>query len=939
MMVRNDRGGGLLAVSQNIRSLNTGFPKLCHYLRNTNHKPDLILVQETWAAKRKYNLTDYCEPIFHCRKGNGGGIGAWFSPRLRCRWLNDLDIFIEGEFESMVLQVSTDSSNLGVINVYKPPKSNINETVKHLQKLIDRVQHIGLEPILTGDFNINLLKNSNQSRTLIDWATDNGLKQSVSEATRIHGKSSTLIDCVFARPELLSAKVHDNGISDHLTVNIILSQTLPTFKEKESKLRFDKHRIESISKELKSIFWPKFFEGLNANRSALKLERELKGKIIKHCKVPVPPKKKIKLRSSTLALKSKLKKLRKLIKNTTESDLKMHLTTEYTNVNALYKERLKAEITLYQTEKLNAKNPRKLWEGINEITGRGKAAEGKATNLSSNDFLKYFSTIARNVSDTIQTTKESPLKYCPTVKCNWSRKAKLEKQNRDEIYKILKYLKPKKSMGHDEISSWLIKHLKHELTDPITIVINKMIHESKFPETWKLAKIKPLHKKGETDIAGNYRPISLLPCLSKVAEKVIAKQLYDHMEMNNLLPECQYGFRRRKSTTHAINNIIYEIERIKNEKRKPAIILMDFSKAFDVINHKILYKKMEKMGVDESLIKLLKSYLTDRRMYVDWGTSTSRITRCDNIGCPQGSVLGPLLYLIYTSSLKNLLKNVPYVLYADDTAIITDITTNPIKILEKTMNTATNHFNALRLKLNVEKTEILTCENQTMNLNIQGKTISTKTRGWGSRYLGVQINADLNWNAHVDNVITKARMGVHALSSLRNVPVTDQVLKVKTEIYNALVLSHLMYGNGSWNANLSKTQLQRLMRIQKSAIRMVHSKRKFDHTDPLFIKSNTLKIEDLISKGIIGEYISIKTDPSNYIRTFFSINDGRTRQKGTIKALKKGKTLAAQVKTLNGELDLINSEIVKSTKLKHYTASKIAKYTEFCEKVACRCKR
>ena len=217
-----------------------------------------------------------------------------------------------------------------------------------------------------------------------------------------------------------------------------------------------------------------------------------------------------------------------------------------------------------------------------------------------------------------------------------------------------------------------------------------------------------MFKKGDKQEVGNYRPISLLPALSKIAEKFIAKQIYDYHETKNLFPQTQFGFRRGKSTAQAITNLVYELEHRNKKQEKYALIMIDFSKAFDLIDHKILTDKLRKLGFQENAILLIKSYLSHRKQFVYCNDKNSSTITLSSTGAPQGSVIGPLLYLIYTIDIKELLKTHFHIMFADDTGLIIRLTKSQnTDYICDTLKMLLKHFTLNKLKMNIGKTVLL----------------------------------------------------------------------------------------------------------------------------------------------------------------------------------------------------------------------------------------
>ena len=226
----------------------------------------------------------------------------------------------------------------------------------------------------------------------------------------------------------------------------------------------------------------------------------------------------------------------------------------------------------------------------------------------------------------------------------------------------------KSSSGYDGLSNKIIKTIKNEISKPLTLIINQMITSGIFPDYLKIAKIIPLYKKGDINSITNYRPISLLPTLSKIFERVIFIQLYTYFDDNNLLSEQQYGFRANHSAELAAVKLVDYIKYSIDRKCTPVNIYIDLSKAFDTLNFDILLYKLQYYGIRDIALKLLKSFISNRKQYVKYNVNESGFKEIKT-GVPQGSILGPLLFCIYINDLATINNNFKFIMYADDTTI------------------------------------------------------------------------------------------------------------------------------------------------------------------------------------------------------------------------------------------------------------------------------
>ncbi len=249
---------------------------------------------------------------------------------------------------------------------------------------------------------------------------------------------------------------------------------------------------------------------------------------------------------------------------------------------------------------------------------------------------------------------------------------KFQSIDENTINKIIDNIAPKTSFGFDEISAKLLKNIKVTLLKPLTLIINQMLHTGIFPDKLKIAKINPIFKKGDETLFTNYRPISLLPTISKVFEKVLFQQVYDYFQEKKLLYSSQYGFRTGHSIEHAAIELIDRIIIKMDKMDTPVGIFIDLSKAFDTLDHDILLQKLKYYGFDDIALKLMESYLKGRQQYVQMDDIESKFCQV-NTGVPQGSVLGPLLFIIYMNDIANASNIFDFILYADDTSLNTTL--------------------------------------------------------------------------------------------------------------------------------------------------------------------------------------------------------------------------------------------------------------------------
>uniref|UniRef100_A0A1B6M2N5 Reverse transcriptase domain-containing protein n=1 Tax=Graphocephala atropunctata TaxID=36148 RepID=A0A1B6M2N5_9HEMI len=438
-----------------------------------------------------------------------------------------------------------------------------------------------------------------------------------------------------------------------------------------------------------------------------------------------------------------------------------------------------------------------------------------------------------------------------------------------QLDKIITSFKNKYSSGWDDIPMPIIKLARLYCLKPLVHVINSSLITGIFPEKLKISKLRPIFKSGEPQDFSNYRPLSILPSFSKIYEKVMSLQLSNFLEEHRVLDEEQYGFREGKSVVEAGIDFIESIIESVDSGEKVIGIFMDLTKAFDSVSHRLLLDMLSILGVKSRSFKWFESYLTNRKQYVevchlnDFNQFINSVSSTNIVkhGVPQGSILGPLLFLIYLTGLPSIINQPSKMcLYADDISI--KIPNKCIRQLEISsfinLSKIVQNLHNLNLLPNSSKTKYLSFyasnKNTLSSTNIcMGESILEEVETM--KFLGLNIDSRLNWNTHVNQICKKISSGLYALRTMSSFS-NQETLK---KIYYAFIESHISFGLCLYGCT-SAENLNNILLLQKRAIRIMLKLRWQDSVKEHF---RGLRIMTVHSLYIYQLIVHIKTNYNN----------------------------------------------------------------------------
>ena len=866
--LRNTKG--LSIIHFNVRSLNANFRKLDQHLSQLDFQFDIIAVTETWFSQNTvtnvFNMKGY--ELFYVSRnsGKGGGVALYINSSLKCKKVENKSVCSEENFECVTVELSMEGARNVIIScIYRKPGAPLERFTEALEELYSDIKKNKVLYIC-GDFNVDLLKQDTHSPTKLffDTMLGLGLFPLINKPSRITSQTATLIDNIFTnemKHEYISGLVI-NDISDHLPVFALYHYSIK--KQKNISVRHyrkvDTESIQKLIDELDKEKWNEVYSQTNVNLSYEYFLRKFELLLEKYCPMSVTSSKNQNNMKPwlTKALINACKKKNTMYRKFVESKLQADEVKYKVYKNKLTKI-LKAAERHYYSEQLNMhkNNMKATWKILNEVI-RGTTSlskfpdsffENNVEISNKKDIANRFNNFFVNVGPDLAARIEKPADvhirdYLPDSNANTMF---LSPVSENEMINLVGTFGHKSSLDCHGITMSIIKKLIVPIAKPLTHICNMSFNDGIFPDLMKIAKVVPLFKSGKDNIFTNYRPVSLLPQFSKILEKLFNKRLDTFLNRHDILSENQYGFRENRSTSLALMELVEDLTRSLDQRRHTIGVFIDLKKAFDTIDHKILLDKLHHYGLRGNANNWIRSYLENRKQYVKFENFESdyMAVRC---GVPQGSILGPKLFIIYINDMCQVSKCLKFILFADDTNIFCsgDDLKSLSKMVTSELNNLKNWFDVNRLSLNITKTNFMIFSNSINTIDLKVEICNTSIdRVSVTKFLGVLIDDKLTWKKQIDHVNSKVSKSMFLLNRAKHVLNYDAMLT----LYNCIVLPYLTYCCELWG-NTYKSRLQNTIILQKKIIRIVHGAKYRDHTNVLFYNSKLLKLTDQIALNV-----------------------------------------------------------------------------------------
>ena len=707
-----------------------------------------------------------------------------------------------------------------LIGIVYQPSSKQNEKLEWLNKfesLVSQAVIVHHGPIIiTGDFNIDLLVPSTASEAYQNILVTLNLKQLITQPTR---NSRTLIDHVVSNVDtklIASDVVLCDEISDHDSPFCILKINKPRYEPRHKYIRDERtlvlaDYINDFQQLPLNIVYA--FDNTSDKVNAL-------NKLITECIDRHAPVRKIKLtRPSSPWMKDldvrDLQRQKYELRQNLKDNRNNEQLDQLRNVRNNLKSTIRGAKKKFLKNLLANKSQAETWKVINKLLHPRQ----KRMDVDPDEINKFFNSTAirttgRNAGDLsksfIEELPENPDSF------------HLRPATYDEVSKAIQKLRSDCSTGHDNIPSKFIKPVSQYLTSPLTDIINSCIQSLTFPEEWKISRICPVPKVTDPQSLIDYRPISILPILSKVLERIILQQLAEHIEEKSIYLESQSGFRKSHSTITVLLKLKDDIKLAMSRSEVTLSVFADFSKAFDTVDYRILIKQLSNLGFSRKVLHLIRDYLSERKQYAQIDDKSS--SKLDvQFGVPQGSILGPILFNLYVTTINT---NGPstYLLYADDTTLLRH---TKIQELQSAIESVQNEIDNINLWseqnnlcLNAKKTKMAIFSTRQLAQRHSLADLVTVIKSAGQdieqvknfKVLGVRFNEHLDWTEHVNHTLKSCFSTLRNLKRFKNTASWQQ----RKMLMESLVLSKLTYGIALLS-DATKAQIERLQKVQNAA--------------------------------------------------------------------------------------------------------------------------
>ena len=821
----------------NVQSLVSHFSELSAFISAGNF--DIVALTETWLKPsindHLINIPGYYL-IRNDRNHKGsGGVATYVKNSLKATVLFS-PVSDDFNSEQLWLNIKLKNRSLILAVVYRPPSVPVSSLEYIDSNLFDLASDVD-DVIVLGDFNVNLLKPAIPGgRKIRELCDIHDLEQLVDRPTYICNNAESILDLVMVRQRhkvKYIDQVIQPGISHHNFIFLVYDEFVPKHTANYVTTRnWKRLDLNAFNEDAVKAPWHLIYNEANINNMVATFNNVINHLLDVHVPLVTFKAKKSPspwLNDDIISIMKKRDRAKSIFNQT---KLTMHWEKYKILRNKVKKAVRNAKVKTFDDCINNEKSTRMFWSHLKKLQIHGSSNGSNVTDVHPDEINQHFINNQSSVSfDAERLNKQ--ISHFLSIKPN--NNFGLATVTQKEIFDIISGISTN-ALGSDGINKKVIKLFLPFILPVITHIVNYSITSSTFPDAWKLAIIKPILKNGRSTNVTNLRPISILPCLSKILERVVANQFKMYLYDCDLLNPHQSGFRNMHSTTSALIKISNDILKAIDDSKFTSLVLLDFAKAFDTVNHSLLLAKLHAIGVDELSVNWFRCYLTGRKQCVRTGDNTSSYLDVIS-GVPQGSILGPLLFSIFINDLPECVKTCNPHLFADD--VQTTKTFSPINasVALSELNDDLDNINKWScdngLSLNVDKCQHIIIGSQQLFRNHPISEISHYNSVSINNYnlktyqqvknLGVIFDQHLSWDAHLNSQCRIALQRLRYLSKFKNFLSKN----TKRKLTSSLILPLLDYCDSVYY-NAAKTLLNKVQKVQNACVRFVLNIRKHE---------------------------------------------------------------------------------------------------------------
>lgn len=863
----------------NIRSIHKNLDELKILLCQMTEPFECIVLTETHHIEYlgMYDIDGYSILYNNGLLNQNDGVVIY----LRNNLIYDYEIVLFHEISLIEVQITYQSQKIYLLAAYRSP------SLEPMQFNMDLYYHLlSIKTanynysILIGDINIDILNKSEHAHKYLDILSEFGFLSTINNYTRVQQNTRSCIDHIFLNTkhnyELALPLIIKTNITDHYITTLQIITEDHKYNSIKTDSKYLKYtNFKKLSSTLQSTNWAQLYRTRDSE-SATNIFVQIIKNSIQICTVYKKVRHKNVKRKDwiTNGLVKSINYRNELYINLKKNPQDNALKTEYNNYKKNLVKLINKTKTNYYKQQIeqNKHNKQYLWNTVNKLKKNDNKNQINTIKNKQNQILKSHYEIANEFNETyIEMGKKLADNITPDQSFISNNRVLLNSfyllpTDKDEVYNTIKSLKNKKSTGIDGISVKIIKETANFIIEPLTYVINLIFDTNTVPSIFKTSVIKPIYKKGDKSSCQNYRPISIITNFAKIFEKILKSRLDSYISKYKIISTKQYGFQKGLSTQDAISYLTDNIYRTIDKGLPSLAIFLDLAKAFDTVTFPLLLNTLENIGIRGNSLSLLSSYIIDRKQCVEVNSIKSDFQTV-KYGVPQGTVLGPLLFVLYINDLFLMESCGDILTFADDTVIYyVDQTWQELKTkAENDFLNIKKWFDSRILTLNFDKTFFLPFASYKNSLpEFQSLTITDRDnsliihRTDTIKYLGIYIDSHLKWDVHINYVVKKLRSLIPIFKYLKDILPRDNLLT----IYYSLVESHINYGILGWGG-VNKTILNYLELTQKRIIKIMFKKDLSFPTDELYYETKLFDARKLFYYAICVNQYKNKKDLIN----------------------------------------------------------------------------